>query len=338
MNLDEIDKSLETWQKNIQAASANISALEALPSYITLKANVAKLQGKTKNEIGVALLAMNSVWEQFTLLNHVVQEAVSLRKDLPQIFGRGDRIQKISDLLSGQSIVLQKKEIPIDERGLTGVSEREERTSPQALFDQMQMQFQAAAKANAHYDKSYLELTEKLGKAIEADDKARDKVKRPKLDAICPLIDTDPLAGLEMLALAERKPRPPSKPPVVKQEIKQEPIKTVKPAPVEPVKPAPVVAVVNQSKLVTDPRVNRMVRAETLNPLEALILNPKASSTPVKPPEHSPQLEAVLRNEQTPPSKLETLLSQEPKKVKTPDPDKSKDLKDTNTKLNNLFS
>ena len=320
MNLDEIDLSLEKWQKNIHAASANLSALEALPSYITLKGNLSKLQGKTKDEIGIPVQAMDLVWQQIALLSNVVQEATTLRKDLPQIFGRGDRIQKISDLLTGQSICLETKEIPIDERGLTGVSQREEKTSPQALFDQLQHNFGLATKAPGLYEKSSLELVDRVGKAYTKLETKPDDVFKTKLDKIRDLIDADPLGGLEMLDLAEKKPKPPSKPSVTKKEVKQEPVKAVVPAPVEPT-PAPVI--VNQPKLVPDPRVNRMVRTETLSPLESLILNPKNSSVPVKTLEHSPNLESVLRNEQKPaPSKLEALLSQEPTKVKAPEPPK----------------
>src|SRR5277367_4397418 len=130
MTLDEIDKLLLGWNSNIQAASSNLTALEATVSYQTLKANLPKLVGRSKTEIGNAIADMDSMWSDISLISNIVQEAESLRKDMPQIFGRGDRIHKIEVLLNGRSISLQSKEIPLDQRGLTGAQQTIEKIAP----------------------------------------------------------------------------------------------------------------------------------------------------------------------------------------------------------------
>lgn len=289
MNLDEIDQLLPKWQQDIQAASANLVAFEGSVAYQMVKNNLPKLTGRTKAEITPAIEDVGSILPHFALLDEVIKQAMDLRKDMPQIFGRGDRILKIEQLLTGKSICLKTEEVPLAERGLTGASQRMEKISPQDLFTQMQKRFEAGAKAAALYEKSYLDLTEKLGKAFEELDKPTvypNPVLRAQLDQVKDLIDTDPLTGLEKFNSATRKPKPPSEKPKLKETPKQSEavalppkIETTKPNPAPVVNPAPAV-----SRLVQDNKVGRLVAAESLSPLESMILNAPPAKEKAKQP------------------------------------------------------
>lgn len=319
MNLDEVDILLGKWQSDIQAASANLVAFEASSAFQTVKTALPKLQGRTKAEIGPGIEGMEPIWPYFTLLNNVIKDAAELRKDMPQIFGRGDRILKIEQLLTGESIALQTKEVPLAERGLTGAGVRVEKTTPEFLFKQMQTRFQAGAKAASVYETACLELTEKLGKAFEELDKPTVKpntILRNQLDSVKDLIDVDPLSGLERFNLATRKVKAPSARIIKPQEQPKETIvsKVIAPAPkVEPPKPSPMVAptlTTIPSRLIPDGRVGHLVAENSLSTLERMILTDSHKETPkqqVSPTD--PDLASVIKGKDKQVNKIDDLIN-----------------------------
>jgi len=292
MNLDKIDVVLPKWKSDIDAAAKNLADLEGSSSYKLARQSLPKMQGKSAKKVAEAFRDFDAIWVHFTLLNDVIKQAETLRQNMPSIFGKADVINKISDLLTGQSIVVQTKEIPLAERGLTGASQKQEKTTPNDIFSKMQKEFEAVAKASALYEQSYIELTDKLGKALEECEKTPDADKKSKLEAIGLLIDCDPISGLEQFELATKKPKvrkaqettarsEPSEDTKKKVPEKQE--KTMGPAPQDQPKSSPSPDV---SRIIDDGRVKRAIGTEKLNDLEKLILTKKtpASSPPTNPP------------------------------------------------------
>lgn len=325
MNLDEIDKSLEKWRTDIAAASANLTALEGTVSYQALKTNFLKLTGKTKTAVGESISEMESMWSHLSLISGIIQEAESLRKDMPQIFGRGDRINKIETLLNGESITLQIKEVPLDQRGLTGAQQLVKKVSPKWLFTDMQRYFSAAATASALYEKSCLELTDKVGNALNDLSNNPNLELREKLDAICQIIDSDPLTGLDLFNKAKKAKKSPSSTKTTPsvdglKEAAARVLAMPKLAPPPP--PAPIKPAEPEPRMVHDPRLNRQVGTEGLNEIENLILKPvkptlsAANQIPVVPS----HLEGLMKKDPKPVSKIEEMLHSETEMKKPPTP------------------
>lgn len=326
MDQDQIDAALPKWKKDIEAAQKNLADLEASPGYKLTRQFLPKMQGKSASKVATAFKDFDAIWVHFSLVKDVVKRAEELRANMPTFFGKADIIEKIDELLRGQSIILSTTEVPLAERSLTGATQKQERTTPKDIFSKMQTVFEAVAKASDLYEKSYVDLTDRLGKALEEVEKSGDVEKRAKLDTICALIDSDPITGLEQFEAASKPPKKlvrrlnngqfaPLDPPKPSVETKRvEPEKTIGPAPQEQPKTAPTeVPSPDLTRMLDDSRVKRPVGTEKLDDLQKLILTKKR---PVTTPAPSPSItlpKSTPSPPKTPEKTLEDLIKQRKK-------------------------
>lgn len=110
MTLREIDAALAAWNSRLGAAAQNLMDLQADPTYQELSGSggVSKVRitGVTASRVEPALGAMVTVFQHFGLLNHTIERASQLRKNLPTLFGSDQKLREIEEVLSGKSIHL----------------------------------------------------------------------------------------------------------------------------------------------------------------------------------------------------------------------------------------
>ena len=84
MTPEQIDRLLLLWKSRIEAATAGLADLGAMPGYVMLE--TLQLTGETKVRIGSAMPTLKKVWHDYDLLARTVQRAVELRAGASEIF------------------------------------------------------------------------------------------------------------------------------------------------------------------------------------------------------------------------------------------------------------
>ena len=137
---EQIDRELAEWQARLSVASSNLLELDDMPTYKRLQGDLDAppvLAGVTQARVVPTLGAVARLWRYLQLLSDVLKQATELRRNMPRLFGGENALQKISNLLHGQSIQLPPVETPADQRGLLSASQIPQTTSPDLLLTAM---------------------------------------------------------------------------------------------------------------------------------------------------------------------------------------------------------
>lgn len=159
MTLQELDEVLGVWKARLASIADNLlelqteSAFQSLAGTGGLEKTV--LTGLTAARVQPALGAMNTMFEQFGLLQATVDQAEALRKQLPAFFGGEAKAREIERLLFGKSIQLPAVEIPIEQRTLLGGMASAECVSLEDLLQPMERSFAAARDAVMAADRAW---------------------------------------------------------------------------------------------------------------------------------------------------------------------------------------
>ena len=133
METREIDLRLQRYTAAEHRIGANLQELEQHSVYQLLTTDV--LTGATAEALASLEAADPSLWELFTLLSSALDKARRLRGSGTRI-GTGDRLE-LATMLNDAWVLIDREDVPLGERGLTGESVREERMSIDALIDRM---------------------------------------------------------------------------------------------------------------------------------------------------------------------------------------------------------
>ncbi|WP_089721827.1 hypothetical protein [Candidatus Entotheonella palauensis] len=141
MTVEEIDRKLESWGRELQVIAANIHDLEALTAYQLLQHH--SMTGISAQRADEAVAAVEALWSDWGLIHTAIQTAQEKRATLPQVFGRAQVISEIEMLVLSPSITLPPEHIPPHQRHISAAATRERMISLDALKREMNVRFQA---------------------------------------------------------------------------------------------------------------------------------------------------------------------------------------------------
>ena len=197
MTIEEIDLLLAEWRTKVDIVSQNLMELHGLATYQRLSgfAGFPKVQltGITEARVNPALEAMSELFQHFNLLLDVVEKATNIRKQIPRFLGAEQKLDRIKQLLTGESIQLAVVQIPLAQRGLLSVAETANAIAPSQLLDAMTNAFQVAKDAVLAVESAWLYLETTLAKA------------ESEIFSLERLADAHGLAGLNELIIARQK-------------------------------------------------------------------------------------------------------------------------------------
>lgn len=131
MTLEELDKKLASWNTDLEAITTNLNGLEEGAGFKTAK--VTELTGETKTKCLENFATVEKLWEYLKLIRDVIELAVEKRKNVPMLIGRGQAIDEIEKLLTGNSVTLPSTVVPHHERGLLADAERAHHSTPDKM-------------------------------------------------------------------------------------------------------------------------------------------------------------------------------------------------------------
>jgi hypothetical protein len=142
---DRIIPELAAWQDRLALVSRNLSEINELTTLQRVKARLRATPdfyvGDTASRINDALAALDDLWKDYLLLNALIDQADTLRKQSGMFH---DHESEIRELLHGRSITLPVAHIPLAERGLLTSAERADKVTPEELLSAMNVLFTLA--------------------------------------------------------------------------------------------------------------------------------------------------------------------------------------------------
>jgi hypothetical protein len=204
VNLASIDSTLARLRDAVRAMSTNMVDLETDAGRTRL--DQSPLTGATAKKWAEAKSALAWLWQWFTQLNEILDQATTLRGTRPKL--DSEVVAQLDRLVNGPSIELSTADVPLSQRGLFGAAETTIRCSPPELLDRMRVAFdQVVAVIGACsqkwnvVDSSLCPLEDQLAEAERlADDLG--ETHRPELDQVRSQLDRlrqasmcDPLAA-----------------------------------------------------------------------------------------------------------------------------------------------
>ncbi|HLI75726.1 MAG TPA: hypothetical protein VKV02_02180, partial [Acidobacteriaceae bacterium] len=213
MTLQQLDEALKVWKGRMSAIAENLLELQCESTYqsLTGSGGLDKLTvtGVTAARVGPALGAMHTMFQQYGLLQSVVDQAETLRSGLPSMFGGEAKLREAESLLFGRSIQVPAVNMPLEQRTLLDGLRSEERITPEELLQPMMRSFAAARDAVMAVGNSWAEFAGRVDRIeteiarLRAQNALPTAVLAPSLDAIVRALEevrgrvtTDPLGAL----------------------------------------------------------------------------------------------------------------------------------------------
>jgi hypothetical protein len=145
---DRIPPELAAWQDRLALVSRNLSEINELPALQRVKTRLRATPdfytGDTASRINDALAALDDLWKDYLLINALLDQADTLRKQSGMFH---DHEAEIRELLHGRSITLPITHVPLAERGLLTSAERADKVTPDELLGAMNALFTLAKDA-----------------------------------------------------------------------------------------------------------------------------------------------------------------------------------------------
>jgi hypothetical protein len=172
---DRIIAELAAWQDRLALVSRNLSEINELPALQRVKARLRPTPdfytGDTASRINDALAALDDLWKDYLLLNALLDQADTLRKQSGMFH---DHESDIRELLHGRSITLPVAHIPLAERGLLTSAESANKVTPDELLAAMNRLFALAKDTILELDGAETRLKPRLDTLLgTADELAR---------------------------------------------------------------------------------------------------------------------------------------------------------------------
>jgi hypothetical protein len=214
---DAIIPELAAWQDRLALVSRNLGEMNALPALLRLKAQLRATPncyaGETAARINDALAALDDLWKDYLLLNALLDEAESLRKQSGLFH---DYQPEVNALLHGRSITLPLAHVPLAERGLLTEAEHADKVTPEELLAAMHSLFAMAKDTILQLDGAEARLKPRLealfvavrglaGRAAAlALDSAKIETITAPLEALSVELAANPLGAERKLAEGEK--------------------------------------------------------------------------------------------------------------------------------------
>ena len=164
-----ITPELAAWQDRLALVSRNLGEVNELQALQRIKARLRATPqfyaGETASRISDALAALDDLWKDYLLLNALLDEADTLRKQ-SGVFR--DHEAEIGELLHGRSITLPIAHVPLAERGLLTNAERADKVTPDELLAAMNALFAIARDTILELDGAETSLKPRLDTLLGA--------------------------------------------------------------------------------------------------------------------------------------------------------------------------
>ena len=151
MTCEEIDRELAGRNQQLAAIATNLMELQGDATYQLLvgSAGVRKLQltGETASRVLPALSEMETLFQQFGLLEAWLERVAKMRRDLRPVFGREQALKEMEAALHGEAIRLPETALPLGQRTLLSGLERVRGLRPDELLGRMVEAFAKARDA-----------------------------------------------------------------------------------------------------------------------------------------------------------------------------------------------
>ncbi|MBE9228833.1 hypothetical protein IQ264_25815 [Phormidium sp. LEGE 05292] len=191
MILEQIDQLLADWKIRLDRASQNILALQELVTYQRLAGEAglskAKLTGTTATQVAWALDAIAQVFVHLDLLLATINQAATLRKQVPRFLGSSEKLRPIEDLLTGRSIQLSVVQVPLAQRSLLSPTESIYSVTPDELLAMMSSTFETARDTILAVDRAWSSLEPKLAQAVAEIQTLQQQAKTLRVDDLIDL-------------------------------------------------------------------------------------------------------------------------------------------------------
>ncbi len=144
LTAQELDTLLATMKAQSTVLTTNLFEFEELDAYKLLNDPQMKgqLTGLTAARVRGALQSYQDLWQSFSLFTDLIERAETLRGTDKKL--KSDKLQELEQLLTGRSIKLPAKQIPLAQRGLLTGSETDDSISADDLLRTMSGAFDAA--------------------------------------------------------------------------------------------------------------------------------------------------------------------------------------------------
>ena len=177
MVIEEIDRVLSLWRRDLASIESNILELNGLLSYEILSSGSIRFTGRSTVEVPQAIAAVELLWELLRLVQEVIARATQLRASLP-FLKRAQALAEIEQLLTGPSVVMPAQEVPLAQRGLLSESESLSRFSPEQAKKSMVRLFEKARAVFVAIDARWAEAHEQLDAQRQRAQELAQQVKR----------------------------------------------------------------------------------------------------------------------------------------------------------------
>lgn len=171
MTLEEIDKELGAWKKNLGAAAQNLMDLHSLPTYQRLTGgngiDKVPLVGVTAARVYPAIEGMGRLFQNFDELQTAIDKAREIRQSISPIFPLEQKIREIETLLRGKSVRLPVDPTPINQRTLSMAVDDVRWVTPAELMAAMAGSFTAARDVVLSVDVAWQKLGMELDQAMK---------------------------------------------------------------------------------------------------------------------------------------------------------------------------
>jgi len=137
VDLATLDRNLAQLRETVAAMSANLVDLETDAGRTRL--DQSPLAGETAQRWAEAAANLAFLWQWFSQLNDVVDQATKLRGGKARM--ETGPLTQLDGLINGPSIELSKTDVPLAQRGLFGPAESTMRCSPPELLGRMRAAF-----------------------------------------------------------------------------------------------------------------------------------------------------------------------------------------------------
>jgi hypothetical protein len=163
MTSDSIAGKLSAWQDRLARVSRNLGEINDHPALLRIKARLRdrpdRYRGETAARIDNTLAALGELWNDYLLLNALLDQADGLRKQ-SGLFHTYD--SEIDDLLDGRSITLPATHMPLAERGLLTTAEHSDKATADELLAAMEKIFTIAKDTVLAFDRVETRLAPRI--------------------------------------------------------------------------------------------------------------------------------------------------------------------------------
>ncbi len=161
---EDVERSLARLQADVGRIADALLEMDGHPGHVLLRDAV--LTGDTRRRWAQTQTTMTTLWGRYTTLREILDRALAVRARRSRP-GEAE-LAELTDLLAGPVVELDAHHVPIERRGLTGVSVVYESVTLTDLVARMQTEFDAVIAVLVAAHTTWREAVDRLDAAVTA--------------------------------------------------------------------------------------------------------------------------------------------------------------------------